>query len=91
MGTAEEIKAALLQDVSRKKSMATEKARKLIVVVAAAIAVAGYSQADIADRPGSPLTVRVAARCCSYFDRKTNKTLTGNGKLWVDAMGNPVG
>ena len=26
----------------------------------------------------------------TYFDRKTNKTLTWNGKTWVDAMGNPV-
>ena len=41
--------------------MATGKARKLIAVAAAAIAAAGYSQANIADRPGSPATVRVAA------------------------------
>ena len=26
----------------------------------------------------------------TYFDKKTNKTLTWNGKTWVDAMGNPV-
>ena len=26
----------------------------------------------------------------TYFDKKTNKTLTWNGKIWVDAMGNPV-
>ena len=26
----------------------------------------------------------------TYFDRKTNKTLTWNGTKWVDAMGNPA-
>ncbi len=26
----------------------------------------------------------------TYFDKKTNKTLTWNGKIWVDAMGNPA-
>ena len=26
----------------------------------------------------------------TYFDKKTNKTLTWNGKMWVDAMGNPA-
>ena len=26
----------------------------------------------------------------TYFDKKTNKTLTWNGSIWVDAMGTPV-
>lgn len=26
----------------------------------------------------------------TYFDKNTNKTLTWNGTVWVDAMGNPV-
>ena len=26
----------------------------------------------------------------TYFDRQTNRTLTWNGKIWVDAMGNPA-
>ena len=26
----------------------------------------------------------------TYFDKKTNKTLTWNGKIWVDTMGNPA-
>ena len=26
----------------------------------------------------------------TYFDTKTNKTLTWNGEMWVDAMGNPA-
>lgn len=26
----------------------------------------------------------------TYFDKKTNKTLTWNGKMWIDAMGNPA-
>ena len=26
----------------------------------------------------------------TYFDKKTNKTLTWNGRIWVDAMGNPA-
>ena len=26
----------------------------------------------------------------TYFDKRTNKTLTWNGEIWVDAMGNPA-
>ncbi|MBP5511305.1 MAG: hypothetical protein J6Z49_10340 [Kiritimatiellae bacterium] len=45
------------------------KTYKLIAIAAAAIAVAGHSQAEIADRPGSPATARVAAANSSSADK----------------------
>ena len=45
------------------------KTYKLIAIAAAAIAVAGHSQAEIADRPGSPAMARVAAANSSSADK----------------------